>query len=401
MSGPAFAVALLLAGPAVCQEVASPAPYRKAGQQPLDFRGPGREDPEPDVPEVALGWFGPSDPDHPDFGELWRGATLALEQENAAGGYRGKPLRLLPVWSDKPWQAGITDLTRLVYERALWAVLGGVDGATTHLAVQTALKSRILLLTPGSSDATTDAANVPWLFSLPPSDEAQVPVLLGALAKACRGGSFAIAAAADHDSHAALAVVRRGLPEGRPAPTSILEFAAQDPDLPALARQLVEGRPGAILVLAPASVAGRLVAAIRGAGFSGPILGGVALATNAFRRAAGRSAEAVRAPFLAQVGPDWPAFALAYERRWRDAPDQPAAHAYDAVRLVTAAVRRAGLNRARIRDEVRALAPWTGASGVVRWNNQGRNESTLRMGTSTEGVGMGAAAIAVGTPSRR
>ena len=255
---------------------------------------------------MALGWFGPSDPDDPGFGELWRGATLALEQENAAGGYHGRPLRLLPVWSDKPWQAGITDLTRLVYERGLWAVLGGVDGATTHLAVQTALKSRILLLTPGSSDATTDAANVPWLFSLPPSDEAQVPVILEALAKASQGRPYAIAAAADHDSHAALTVVRRVLREGGPAPTTLVEFAARDADLPALARQLVEGSPGAILVLAPAPLAGRLVAALRTAGFSGPILGGMALATNAFRRAAGRAAEDVRAPFLAQIGPGWP-----------------------------------------------------------------------------------------------
>jgi ABC-type branched-subunit amino acid transport system substrate-binding protein len=401
VSGSAFAVALLLAGPAVCQEVTSPLPYRKAGQQPLDFRGPGREDPEPDVPEVALGWFGPSDPDDPGLGEPWRGATLALEQENAAGGYHGKPLRLLPVWSEKPWQAAITDLTRLVYERGLWAILGGVDGATTHLAVQTALKSRILLLTPGSSDTTTDAANVPWLFSLPPSDEAQVLVILGALAKASRGGPYAIAAATDHDSHAALAVVRRVLREGRLAPTVIVDFAARDADLPALARQLVEGPPGAILVLAPAPLAGRLVAAIRTVGFSGPILGGMALATNAFRRAAGRAAEDVRAPFPAQIGPGWRPFAVSYEGRWGEAPDQAAAHAYDAVRLVTAAVRRAGLNRARIRDEVRAIAPWTGAASVVRWNNQGRNESTLVMGSWTQSVATGGAAVPVWTSPRR
>ena len=65
-------------------------PFKPPSGEPLDFRGPGREEPEPDVDEVVLGWFGPGDPDHPDFGDLWRGATLALEQENAAGGYRGE-----------------------------------------------------------------------------------------------------------------------------------------------------------------------------------------------------------------------------------------------------------------------------------------------------------------------
>ncbi|HEY6551756.1 MAG TPA: ABC transporter substrate-binding protein [Vicinamibacteria bacterium] len=380
MSGEALALALLLAGPLVGPGVEAPTPYRKADEQPLEFRGPGREDPEPDLPEVALGWFGPSDPEHPDFAELWRGATLALEQENAEGGFRGKPLRLVPAWSDRPWQAGITDLTRLVYERGLLAVVGGVDGATTHLAVQTAFKSRLPLLTPGSSDVTTDAANVPWLFSLPPSDEAQALLIKGALLKAARAGAFAIAAAADHDSHAALAVVRRVLPADR-APATVFEFAARDADLPALAQKLTQRRPSALLVLAPASLAGRLVAAIRTVGFHGPIFGGVTLATNAFRRAAGQAAEGVGAPLPAEAGPGWPAFVDSYERRWGDRPDQAAAHAYDTVRLVTAAVRRAGLNRARIRDAVRDLAPWTGSSGVVRWNRQGRNERALAIGT--------------------
>ena len=50
-------------------------------------------------------------------------------------------------------------------------MIGGVDGTTTHLAVQIALKSHFLLLSPGSTDVSTDHANVPWLFSLPPSDE--------------------------------------------------------------------------------------------------------------------------------------------------------------------------------------------------------------------------------------
>ena len=63
-----------------------------------------------------------------------------------------------------------------------------------------------------------------------------------------------------------------------------------------------------------------------------------------------------------------------YERRWGEAPDEWAANGYDAVKLTVAAIRRAGLNRIRIRDAVRALAPWTGAGGVARWDALGRNQ---------------------------
>ena len=92
----------------------------------------------------------------------------------------------MPAWSESPWKAGIADLTRLVYERGAWAVIGGVDGTTTHLAVQIALKSHFLLLSPGSTDATADHANVPWLFSLPPSDEQVAPSLAESESRAPR-----------------------------------------------------------------------------------------------------------------------------------------------------------------------------------------------------------------------
>jgi branched-chain amino acid transport system substrate-binding protein len=353
-------------------------------QAPLDFRGPGREAPEPDVAEVVLGWFGPGDPGHPDFGDFWRGALVALEAENAAGGCRGKPFRLEPAWSESPWKAGVVDVTRLVHERGAWAILGGVDGTTTHLAVQVALKSHVLLLSPGSTDVTADDANVPWLFSLPPSDAAIAAALAAALAAPAPTGGFAVAAATDHDSHAALVALRKELGSLRLSPVALVELASEDPDPAGAVGQLLRPGPGTLVVIAPPRLAARLVAAAREAGFGGPVLGGPGLSRAAFARAAGASAEGVRAPVLAQPTPE-AGFARAYERRWGQAPDAAAALGHDAVRLAAAAVRRAGLNRARIRDELRALAPWAGASGTVRWDPRGRNEAPVALGRWRDG----------------
>jgi branched-chain amino acid transport system substrate-binding protein len=399
VTGPALA--LLLAGAVSCPQPsgAAPAdpsrpgqtsasqddkPYKKPPREPLDFRGPGREEPEPDVDEVVLGWFGPGEPDHPDFGDFWRGATLALAQENTAGGYRGKPFRLVPAWSESPWKAGIADLTRLVYDQHAWAVIGGVDGTTTHLAVQIALKSHFLLLSPGSTDASADHANVPWLFSLPPSDEHIAPVLAEAIGTNAAGG-FVIVASTDHDSHSTLVALRRALSERRVAPAAVVEFAPLEADLPALAGRLKHEGPRLVVVLAPSTLAGRLVAAIRRSGYGGTIVGSAPAARSAFRRAAGAAAEGVIVPLLAESGPAWEAFALAFETRWGEPPDEAAAHGYDAVRLVAAAVRRAGLNRPLIRDGVRSLAPWSGASGRVGWNALGRNERPVVVGHWQDG----------------
>ncbi len=353
-------------------------PYKKASPEPLEFRGAGREKPEPDVDEVLLGWFGPGDPDHPEFGDYWRGAVLAVEEENAAGGYHGKPFRLEPAWSESPWKAGVVGVARLVNGGGAWAVIGGVDGTTTHLAVQLALKSNFLLLSPGSTDVTADDANVPWLFSLSPSDEPVSVGIADAVAETASDGSFAVVASTDHDAHAALVSVRRALAAKRLAPASVVEFATAEPDFPGLASRLLLEDPRVLVVLAPSAVAGHLVAAVREAGWTGTIVGGATLGRAAFSRSAGFAAEGVRAWAPADSGSGGALLASGFERRWGEPPDEAACRGYDAVRLVAAAVRRAGLNRVLIRDAIRELAPRPGACGRVRWNARGRNDDLVR-----------------------
>jgi branched-chain amino acid transport system substrate-binding protein len=248
--------------------------------------------------------------------------------------------------------------------------------------VQVALKSHFLLLSPGSTDATADHANVPWLFSLPPSDDAIAPLLAAAVAREAASGPFAVVAGTDHDSRAALASLRRALASH--APSIVVEVTPEE-DPAAVGRRLQAAAPRVVVVLAPAGRAGRCVASLRAAGFEGVILGSAPLGRAAFARVAGRAADGTIVPLLAASGPQADRFAAAYEAHWGQRPDATAALGYDAVRLAAAAVRRAGLNRPLIRDAVRSLAPWPGASGVVRWNALGRNEAPLRLGRWRDG----------------
>jgi branched-chain amino acid transport system substrate-binding protein len=360
-------------------------PYKEAREAPLEYRGAGRELPEPEVDEVVLGWFGPGDPDDPVGGEFWRGALLAQEELNAAGGDRGRPFRLVPGWSENPWGTGVVQVTKMVYEHGAWAILGAIDGAATHLAEQVALKARVTLLSTGSTDVTANMASVPWMFSCLPSDEAQAPVVAAAVADAAQGGAFAIAAAAEHDAHAALVELRQALFARRLTPASLLEFDPVELDLDPLAARLREASPHAVVVLAPPLAGARLVVALRRQGFSGRLIGGPTLALNAFARAAGESAEGVVVPRLWEPTPRWDSFARMYENRWGGPPDHAAAQSYDAVRLVADALRRAGLNRARIRDAVRDLSPWRGVAGIVRWDALGRNERPVGLARWTAG----------------
>ena len=356
------------------QEPTAPEPWKQAGQEPLEYRGPGRDSRQPDVDEVRLGWFGPGDPDHPSGGDFWRGALLAVERLNREGGHRGVPFHLVPGWSDRPWAAGVVEVTRMAYEHGVWAILGAIDGASAHLAEQVALKARLTLLSSGSTDKTANMASVPWFFSLLPSDEVQAPLLADALETAAGDGAFVIASAAEHDANAALVEIRGVLVARRLTPALLVEFDPTDPEPGPLAVRLLEAGPRAVMVLAPSGPAGSLVRALRARGFSGPVVGSAPLALQAFQRAAAEAADGVVVPRLWEPSPEWDSFARMYENRWGGAPDHAAGQSYDAVRLVACAVRRGGLNRARIRDAVRELSPWGGAAGIVRWDALGRNE---------------------------
>jgi branched-chain amino acid transport system substrate-binding protein len=266
-----------------------------------------------------------------------------------------------------------------VYDARLLAVIGGVDGTTTHLALQVALKTHFTLVSPGSTDASTERAHVPWLFSLAPSDEALAAAVVPALIEASRDGPFAVAASAEHEGQASLDAFRREWTTHAVSPASLVDYAPSDA-APSVTRVLAS-RPAAVLVLGPAPATGAFCRQLRAAGYRGALFGGATATGRAFHAAAGEAAEGLVAPSWILPGPTWDAFAAAYERRWREAPDGMAANAYDAVRLVTAAVRRAGPNRARIREAVATLAPWAGASGPIRFSPIGRSEREVRLGS--------------------
>ena len=124
---------------------------------------------------------------------------------------------------------------------------------------------------------------------------------------------------------------------------------------------------------------------IRAAGFQGEIFGGPAMGRRRFLEEAGPAAEGVIFPLLVEPGEKWPALEATFQERFQRSPDFAAAGTYDAVQLLVAAVRKAGLNRARIGDALRALSPWDGVAGTVRWDTLGGNTRPVQLGTVSAG----------------
>jgi len=361
-------------------------PFFNAREHRTEYAGPGRNTPAPrEVDEVLIGYFGPSDPDDSQGGDMWFAAQMAVEEANAAGGYREKPFRLVPGWSENPWGSGVAHVTRMAYTDKVWAVIGGIDGPSTHLAEQVVAKARLPLVSPVSTDKTVNLANVPWMFSLAPGDHLLAPIVAGAIAAETGDAPFVLVSADDHDSRVFTTELNKALSERRMAPDLQVEYRRGKRDVGELVARLVQAKPAAVAIAADADDSARLVAALREEGYTGSIFGGPAMGRQQFLQQAGAAAEGVVFPLLYEPRTTPTGFAKTFARRFGHPPDYAAAHTHDAVRLVLEVIQKAGLNRARIRDAVNDASPWTGAAGTVQWDGLGANTRSARLGSLRNG----------------
>ncbi|MHC4347985.1 MAG: ABC transporter substrate-binding protein [Planctomycetota bacterium] len=365
--------------------VGTPPPHKVARDFPSKYAGPGREDPEPhDLQEVLIAYYGPADPDDPDTADIWRAANIAVDEANQAGGYRGLPYRLVPVWGNSPWGTGVAQLSRLVYTEHVWAILGSVDGASTHLAEQVVAKARLPLVSPVSSDHTLNLAGVPWMFSCLPGDDRHALLLADALQQAGGSAPMALLTATDHDSRVTAAELLAALGRRGVSPGLHRAFEPGMTDWPLLLDGL-DGSTSSIVIFAGPRDSARLLRYLRGAGIGSRYFGGPSFGRRIFLEEAGQAADGVIFPWLCDPPASSRRFAETFRTADDTCPDCFAIAAYDAARMLIAAIDDAGLNRARIRDALEELSPWRGEAGPIEWDPLGQNQRPAHLATARDG----------------
>ena len=134
---PAYLLLLFLISPVFCsvQEEENIPPFELRRQQ-AGYYGPEKERPDPaEIEEILVTYFGPGEASHSKYGDLWTALRIAEKTINSSGGIHGKPFRILPVWTEDPWKGGISNMVRAIYDQQVWAMIGSVDSASTHLLV--------------------------------------------------------------------------------------------------------------------------------------------------------------------------------------------------------------------------------------------------------------------------
>jgi branched-chain amino acid transport system substrate-binding protein len=166
-----------------------------------------------------------------------------------------------------------------------------------------------------------------------------------------------------------------------------------------------EAKPAAVLIIAGVEDAARLTRIVREQLGSAAIFGSHVMGRMGFQELAGPAAEGVRFPLLFVLGAgntNTARFVARFASERRHPADYAAALTYDATCLLLEAIRRAGPNRARIREALAQLSPWRGLAGPIHFDGTGQNTQTnIFMGTIRDGVVVPLAASGLPTETVR
>lgn len=342
---------------------------------PIEFFGPGRDKPEPDVETVRIGLIAPLERTHEDYmgrPMLW-GVQMAIDEANAAGGHKGKPFELIVRNDSGLWGASANEITAFSYQDKVWAIIGSVDGANTHIAIRVALKTEIPMMNVSDTDPTLMETKIPWVFRNIADDRQMAYTIAYYVYKQLGYRRVAILRANNRYGRFGVGEFKASSVRlGRPAPIEInyeVHFKNVNPDFTIQMERLERVKPEAVLLWADAEAAGHIVKEMRERGLNMPIFASDRVVNPIFLKIAGEAAEGVVATYPYNPADTDNAKLVAFKQRYQERfgiePDAYAAHAYDGANMIIDAIRKAGLNRYRIRDELAKMKRYQGVTGEI------------------------------------
>jgi branched-chain amino acid transport system substrate-binding protein len=366
-------------------------PYFEHYTDLAEYNGAARDLPVPqDVAEVRIGFIAPLE-NHPDAAlghRMLNGAALAMEEANTAGGYGGKPFRLMLHNDSAMWGASSNEVVKMVYDDKVWAIFGSISGDTTHIALRVALRAEVPIVNSASTDPTIPETLIPWYFTVIQDDRVQSFTLARHIYDEL--GLKRVAILRVNDRYG-----RFGVPKFRDASRRLghpvvieQKFMPYDSDFRRQLRVINDSRVDGIVVWADVAKAAGILQQMRELGMKQRVFGSHRTLDDQLIAKAGLAAEGFEAVYPYDPNSDDPAwrdFLGRYETRYREKPDHFAALAYDQMQILLRAICEAGLNRAMIRDALYALQNYKGVTGHMVFDPNDKDIRPMYLGTVHNG----------------
>lgn len=310
------------------------------------------------------------------------GAQLAVDEMNAEKGVKGRQLSMTVVDDHGVPEEAVRFVEQLAGQGAV-ALVGPVTDATTIAAAGAAERVKILLISPGATATLPYGGHFVFRTALPA--RAQAAAVARHLVRTL--GIRRIAAVYDSNEYGntvALAFDEAVSAMGATI-TSRRLYRDGDTDFTRHVRGALAEQAQAVFLASYPDEGALLLRQFRAAAPELVIAGSDALYSEDTLAWAGAAANGlfVATGFVAETSlPIVRDFTAKYRQAYGRAPDQFAAQAYDAVRVLVFAMRRAGVDRQKIRDTIATLKRFPGVTGEIsfdRWGDPGRDVIIARV----------------------
>lgn len=348
-------------------------PHADMRDQPFLFHGPV----EPSVVKAdgvyRIGLFVPVSGPRAEQGGamLADGATLALAHWNRAHPHQ---LAVLVQASDDSVWGSAREVVDLAYRHQVVGMIGGLGAESTHVAEQIAVKARLPLIAPATSDPSLTQVAIPWMFRLMPDDETYAAELVKRLLqRGARPRIGLLGSGLFDDRMYAKEILQAAAAAGLP----IVWHRLYDPGLPPdedEAAWFQAVAPIDCLVFLGGPETPRPWLEFARSRTSGPVIYGPRFSWSPVDRSA-------LAPFtggMLQAPCDWwcdrderHAFIQAFQEAYNRLPSMLAGYAYDAATALLNACSRSDGARADLLKWMAATDALPGATGCIQFDGTG------------------------------
>jgi branched-chain amino acid transport system substrate-binding protein len=361
-------------------------PYASIGA--VAYRGPARS-PEFDLhgDVIRIGILAPlHGPEKADGDAIVLAARLALRDASRQPFPGGLRLELAIEDEAGPaWGQTADALLKLVNQDHALAVITSPDGATAHLSEQVGNRIGVPILTL-STDPTTTEIDLPWIFRLGPSDSQLMESIVNHAQGTGGSRRIVLVAENDHDGRIGAQELDRAVKDAAGLSATCVLLDPQYPDFHRVQAELEKEPAAALVVRARSEVAAQWVKRLRDSAISTPVYLSPEAAQAGFVSDSVSQGETANSPFGEVFASVWYSREALSQKHDPASIEMPsgvlsgpvASEAYDAVSLLADAFRKAGPNRARVRDWIAGVKDRSGVSGRISFDDQGNNSPGIR-----------------------
>jgi branched-chain amino acid transport system substrate-binding protein len=320
--------------------------------------------------EIVIGHLASMTGGQATFGQQTdQGLRLALEEINAAGGVKGRKIRVITEDTQSKQEEAATAVTKLISRDNVTAILGEIASSNSLAAGPIAQANKVPMISPGSTNpAVTEKGD--YIFRICFIDPYQGEALAKYVANDMKLTRAAILRDVKSDYSMGLAdFFKNTFTSLGGTIVADSSYSGGDSDFKSQLTTIKSANPQLIFVPGYYTEIGQIAVQARDLGITIPLVGGDGWESPKLIEIGGKALEGCFYSNHYHVDDPSPMvheFVAAYEKKYGAKPDAMAALGYDSMKFLAAAMERAkSLDGPTLRDEIAKTAGFQGVTGTI------------------------------------